>query len=196
MPGFALATHSFNLSAPNSRSTTTGAQLQNFELGNTEFRLDAPSSSRSMTTAAQLQSFNIGNTATEFGPEAPTFQSMVTAASTGEDEVSSLKPAVLTARSGRNWASRRRPFLQQKPEQSAKCASVRASEKITELSAAKLELTILQIETEKEKRSQAAEEHKVRVEMMKAEHQCKLQEHELKMEIMKAQLHCCQTREQ
>lgn len=223
MPGFALATHNVNLSAPSSRSITSAAQLQSFDLGNTEFRPDAPSSSRSMTTAAQLQSFNIGNAVNEFRPDAPSFQSMTTAAQlqsfdlgntaaefrpealssrsmtsagAGEDGVSSLKPAVLTARTGRNWASRRRPFLQQKPDQSAKCASVRASEKITELSAAKLELTKLQIESEKEKISQAAEEHKVRVEMMKAEHQCKLQEHELKMEIMKAQLHSCQTREQ
>jgi len=120
----------------------------------------------------------------------------MTSAGTGEDEITSLEPAVSTARSGRNWASRRRPFLQQKPEQSAKCASVRASEKITELSAAKLELTKLLIESEKEKRSQAAEEHRVRIEIMRAEHQWKLQEHELKIEIMKAQLHSTQTREE
>lgn len=216
MPGFALATHSFNLSAPSSRSTTTTAQLQNFDFGSTEF---APSSSRSMTTATQLQTFNIGNTAAEFRPEASTFESMTTAvqpqsvnlgntaaefrpeapttsAGTGEDEISSLKPAVLTARTGRNWASRRRPFLQQKPEQSAKCASVRASEKITELSVAKLELTKLLIESEKEKMSRAAEEHRIRIEIMRAEHQLKLEEHELKMEMMKMQLHSTQNREQ
>lgn len=216
MPGFALATHSFNLSAPSSRSTTTTAQLQNFDFGSTEF---APSSSRSMTTATQLQTFNIGNTAAEFRPEASTFESMTTAvqpqsvnlgntaaefrpeapttaAGTGEDEISSLKPAVLTARTGRNWASRRRPFLQQKPEQSAKCASVRASEKITELSVAKLELTKLLIESEKEKMSRAAEEHRIRIEIMRAEHQLKLEEHELKMEMMKTQLHSTQNREQ
>ena len=57
-------------------------------------------------------------------------------------------------------------------------------------------MTKLLVESEKEKSSQAAEEHRIRIEIMRAEHQFKLQEHELKLEMMKAQLHSTQSREQ
>lgn len=90
--------------------------------------------------------------------------------------------------SSRSWAGRRRPYLQQKPTESAKSASVAASNKITEFSAAKCELAKLQMEIEKERKQYAADEHKLLMEMMREEQKWKLEEHQLKMELIRAEL--------
>lgn len=83
-------------------------------------------------------------------------------------------------KSSRNWANRKRPYLQQE-RKTAMSASAEASEKIVALSTAKLELVQLKLQLEKESRDRAVKEHELRMEIMKAEHQ-------LKMEVLHAQL--------
>lgn len=144
-----------------------------------------PATSATQSSIAQT-SGPIISAAQSFGPMTSVAESVGSMASAGLSDSACGENSL---KSGRNWAARRRPFLQQKSAQTARCASVKASEKIAELSDIKLELAKLQIEAEKAKRNQAAEEHKIRAEQLKEEHSWKLQEHQLKMEILKSQLH-------
>jgi len=103
---------------------------------------------------------------------------------------------VLTAKPARNWAGRRRPYLQQNRAVTARSAAVSASDKITELSAAKLELAKLRHEAEEERKNQALAEHELRMKFMQEEHEMKKKEHELRMLLLQAQLQRSQNTEE
>lgn len=60
-------------------------------------------------------------------------------------------------------------------------ASLEASQKITELSSAKLELVKLRIEVEKASEQRAIREHELRLQFLR-------EEHDLKMKLLNAQL--------
>jgi len=93
-----------------------------------------------------------------------------------------------TGKNARSWAGRRRPYLQQNKAVTARSAAVSASEKITELSAAKIELAKLRQAAEEDRRKQAAAEHELRMKFMQEEHEMKKKEHEMRMLILQSQL--------
>lgn len=84
-------------------------------------------------------------------------------------------------KSDRNWSNRRRPYLKQQPATRAKSASVQASQKISELSSAKLELVKLRLLVEQENRDRAVQEHEQKLRLMR-------EEHDLKMQVLRAKL--------
>lgn len=100
------------------------------------------------------------------------------------DERSALKSA-------RNWASRRRPRLQQETSVTARSAAIKASEQIEELSQAKLELIKLRLQVETQQKAQAAEKHELMMKMAKEEHELKVkvmqEQHKMKMLVLKAE---------
>ena len=93
-----------------------------------------------------------------------------------------------TGQATRSWAGRRRPYLQQNKAVTARSAAVSASEKISELSAEKLELAKLRKEAKTERKTQAETEHKLRIKLMEEKHEMKKKEHKLQMQILKSQL--------
>jgi hypothetical protein len=85
----------------------------------------------------------------------------------------------------RQWASRKRPYLQQE-KHNFKSASMRASDKIAELSEAKLELVRLNIQLANENNERAKELHYITVQHRIAEHALKMQMLESKAASYKA----------
>ena len=64
-----------------------------------------------------------------------------------------ISSVMSTGQATRSWAGRRRPYLQQNKAVTARSAAVSASEKISELSAEKLELAKLRKEAETERKT-------------------------------------------
>ena len=96
----------------------------------------------------------------------PVTQPNESATAVSQYSVAPVSSGVSTGKPARNWAGRRRPYLQQNRAVTARSAAVSASEKITELSAAKIELAKLRHEAEEERKKQALAEHELRMKFM------------------------------
>ena len=134
-------------------------------------------SSSTATSVSQMTNLPVSFTVTEPVPStsSATQQVLGSCSSSAAESLASV-----TVKSSRNWAKRRQPYLQQE-KKTVQNASLEASQKITELSSAKLELVKLRIEVEKASEQRAIREHELRLQFLR-------EEHDLKMKLLNAQL--------